>query len=123
MKSRFQTLVAALCAKANGRPMAAKIFRSDILGFENNLAASFQSSLHQVLDYLLLAVNRDASSSSKFMKIDPVPLALEEQFDAVMSQAQRPSLLSADPEELPTGDEIAAELEQFLAEQDGSAES
>ena len=39
-----------------------------------------------------------------------------------MSEAQRRPLLSADSERLPTGDEIAAELEQFLAEQDGSAE-
>jgi hypothetical protein len=31
-------------------------------------------------------------------------------------------LLSADSERLPTGDEIAAELEQFLAEQDGPSE-
>lgn len=47
---------------------------------------------------------------------------LENQFDAVMSNPDR-LLLSADAGPLPTGDEIAAELEQFLAEQDGTTDS
>ncbi|MGH4025395.1 MAG: proteasome assembly chaperone family protein [Pseudonocardiaceae bacterium] len=48
---------------------------------------------------------------------------LEARFDAVTGEQGRRPMLATDAEPLPTGDEIAAELEQFLAEQeDGSAE-
>lgn len=43
---------------------------------------------------------------------------LEQQFDAAVAARGRPSLLAANAEDLPTADEIGAELEQFLAEQD-----
>jgi predicted ATP-grasp superfamily ATP-dependent carboligase len=69
---------------------------------------------------VLEEVNEQLSRSPQSMS---VVTSLEEQFDAVMSEAQRPPMLSADSEQLPTGDEIAAELERFLAEQDGSAEN
>lgn len=50
-----------------------------------------------------------------------VVAGLEARFDAATeSLGQRPMLVS-DTEPLPTGDEIAAELEQFLAEQDGGS--
>lgn len=94
-------------------------------GLLEHLARS--SGLDLPVDALLPAaqqvleeVNERLSRSPQIMS---VVTRLEEQFDAVMSQEQLPSLLSADSETLPTGDEIAAELEQFLAEQDGSAES
>ena len=68
----------------------------------------------QVLDEVNERLARSPQSRS-------VVANLEEQFDKVMSESQRRSLLSADAEPLPTGDEIAAELEQFLAEQEGPA--
>lgn len=46
---------------------------------------------------------------------------LEQQFDQAVEARGRPSLLAADPEDLPTADEIGAELEQFLAEQGDTA--
>jgi hypothetical protein len=46
---------------------------------------------------------------------------LEQQFDQAVETRGRRSLLAADAENLPTADEIGAELEQFLAEQ-GDAE-
>ncbi|MGH3687855.1 MAG: PAC2 family protein [Pseudonocardiaceae bacterium] len=49
--------------------------------------------------------------------------SLEAQFDAALGKYDRRSLPPIDAEMLPTGDEIAAELQQFLAEQDGPAES
>ncbi len=42
---------------------------------------------------------------------------LEQQFDEATKARGRPSLYAADMEDLPTADEIGAELEQFLAEQ------
>ncbi|WP_134322258.1 PAC2 family protein [Cumulibacter soli] len=47
-------------------------------------------------------------------EIKPVVAALEQQYDAYMGSLERPSLLAADDSELPTADEIGAELEAFL---------
>lgn len=47
---------------------------------------------------------------------------LEQQFDQAVEARGRPSLLAADAEDLPTADEIGAELEQFLAEQGDAAD-
>ena len=44
--------------------------------------------------------------------------SLEEQFDALVGDAAQRPLLPADREELPSGDELAAEIEQFLADQE-----
>lgn len=50
-------------------------------------------------------------------EIAPVVAALEQQYDAYVGSLERPSLLAGDPEELPTADEIGAELEAFLRDQ------
>jgi predicted ATP-grasp superfamily ATP-dependent carboligase len=68
---------------------------------------------------VLTEVNEQIARSPENMS---VVANLETQFDAIMSNPDRPHLLPADAEPLPTGDEIAAEVEQFLAEQDGSAD-
>jgi proteasome assembly chaperone (PAC2) family protein len=52
-----------------------------------------------------------------------VVASLEAQFDATTGESDRRSLPPIDADLLPTGDEIAAELEQFLAEQDDHGES
>lgn len=44
---------------------------------------------------------------------------LEARFDAVTAESGRRPMLATDAEPLPTGEEIAAELEQFLAEREG----
>jgi len=44
--------------------------------------------------------------------------ALERQYDAYVGSQERTSLLAANGE-LPTGDEIGAELERFLAQRTG----
>ncbi|HEY2763667.1 MAG TPA: PAC2 family protein [Pseudonocardiaceae bacterium] len=44
---------------------------------------------------------------------------LEARFDAATGRSDQRPMLATDAEPLPTGDEIAAELEQFLAERDG----
>ncbi|MGQ0719096.1 MAG: PAC2 family protein [Pseudonocardiales bacterium] len=70
---------------------------------------------------VLAAVDEQVASSPESMS---VVAGLEAQFDAVTGKSDRRPLLSSDAEPLPTGDEIAAELEQFLAEQeDGTGES
>jgi predicted ATP-grasp superfamily ATP-dependent carboligase len=46
-----------------------------------------------------------------------VVAALEQQYDDFVSSRQRPSLLADDTGELPTADELGAELERFLAEE------
>ena len=68
----------------------------------------------------LAAVDEQIARSPESMS---VVVSLEAQFDAVTGASDRRPLLATDAEPLPTGDEIAAELEQFLAEQDGPAES
>ncbi|MGH3838106.1 MAG: PAC2 family protein [Pseudonocardiaceae bacterium] len=70
---------------------------------------------------VLAAVDEQVASSPESMS---VVAGLEAQFDAVTGKSDRRPLLSSDAAPLPTGDEIAAELEQFLAEQeDGTGES
>ncbi|MGH3776870.1 MAG: PAC2 family protein [Pseudonocardiaceae bacterium] len=64
---------------------------------------------------VLAAVDEQVASSPESMS---VVAGLETQFDAVTGKSDRRPLLSSDAEPLPTGDEIAAELEQFLAEQE-----
>jgi len=69
---------------------------------------------------VLAEVNEQVARSPESMS---VVAALEAQFDAVVTaESDRRSLPAIDAESLPTGDEIAAELEQFLAEQGGLAE-
>lgn len=63
----------------------------------------------------LAAVDEQIARSPESMS---VVASLEAQFDAVMGQSDRRPLLATDAQPLPTGDEIAAELEQFLAEQE-----
>lgn len=61
----------------------------------------------------LAAVERQVSGSEE---VAIVVRALEEQYDALTQSLERPSLL-ADASDLPTADEIGAELERYLAEQ------
>ncbi|MDQ3901030.1 MAG: PAC2 family protein [Actinomycetota bacterium] len=94
-------------------------------GLLEHLARS--SGLELPVDALLPAAQRVLEEVNERLARSPqsmkVVANLEEQFDAVMSNSQRRSLLSADAGPLPTGDEIAAELEQFLAEQDSPGEN
>jgi predicted ATP-grasp superfamily ATP-dependent carboligase len=94
-------------------------------GLLEHLARS--SGLELPVDALLPAAQRVLEEVNERLARSPqsmkVVANLEEQFDAVTSNSQRRSLLSADAGPLPTGDEIAAELEQFLAEQDGPGEN
>lgn len=53
-------------------------------------------------------------------EVSAVVRALEAQYDAYAGSRGRATLLSAE-RNLPTADELGAELEQFLAEQDGSS--
>lgn len=61
----------------------------------------------------LAAVERQVSGSEE---VAVVVRALEEQYDALTESLGRPSLL-ADATDLPSADEIGAELERYLAEQ------
>ncbi|WP_143220811.1 PAC2 family protein [Actinomadura sp. CNU-125] len=51
-------------------------------------------------------------------EVEKVVRALEQQYDAFAGAAERDSLL-AESQDMPTADELAAQFEQFLAEQDG----
>jgi predicted ATP-grasp superfamily ATP-dependent carboligase len=94
-------------------------------GLLEHLARS--SGLELPVDALLPAAQRVLDEVNERLARSPqsmkVVTNLEEQFDAVMTDSQRRSLLPADAGPLPTGDEIAAELEQFLAEQDSPGEN
>jgi proteasome assembly chaperone (PAC2) family protein len=56
---------------------------------------------------------------SRSEEISGVVGKLEQQFDEAVEAREPRSLLAPDVEELPTAEEIGAELEQFLADQDG----
>ncbi|MGH3780301.1 MAG: PAC2 family protein [Pseudonocardiaceae bacterium] len=77
-------------------------------------------SLRPAAQRVLAEVNEQVARSPESMS---VVASLEAQFDAAAGKAERRSLPSLDAESLPTGDEIAAELEAFLADQDGPGES
>jgi hypothetical protein len=51
-------------------------------------------------------------------EVEKVVRALEQQYDAFAGAAERESLL-AESQDMPTADELAAQFERFLAEQDG----
>ncbi len=76
-------------------------------------------ALRSAAQRVLAEVDEQLARSPESMS---VVTTLEEQFDAVMSNPDRRPLLPAAADSLPTGDEIAAELEQFLAEHNGPAE-
>jgi predicted ATP-grasp superfamily ATP-dependent carboligase len=77
-------------------------------------------ALRPAAQRVLDEVNERVAHSPQSMS---VVASLEAQFDAVTAESDRRSLPSLDAEPLPTGDEIAAELEAFLAEQDAPGES
>ena len=60
-------------------------------------------------------IDEQVSASAE---IGAIVHALEEQYDAYTRSGARPSLLSAD---IPTADELGAEFERFLAQQDGDS--
>ncbi|MFY9808374.1 MAG: PAC2 family protein [Pseudonocardiaceae bacterium] len=76
-------------------------------------------ALQPAAQRVLAEVNEQIARSPESMS---VVAGLEDQFDAVTGSPDRRPLAALDAEVLPTGDEIAAEFEAFLAEQDGSAE-
>lgn len=77
-------------------------------------------ALRPAAQRVLAEINEQVARSPESMS---VVASLEAQFDAVMGESDRRPLPAIDTGSLPTGDEIAAELEQFLAEQDGPTES
>ncbi|MBV8540490.1 MAG: PAC2 family protein [Pseudonocardiales bacterium] len=78
-------------------------------------------ALRPAAQRVLAEINEQIARSPESMS---VVAGLEAQFDALASKSDRRPLPSIDVGSLPSGDEIAAEFEQFLAEQDdGQAES
>jgi predicted ATP-grasp superfamily ATP-dependent carboligase len=65
---------------------------------------------------VLAEVDKQVAGSQESMS---VVAGLEARFDSIIGGSDQRTLLSGDAGPLPTGDEIAAELEQFLAEQEG----
>lgn len=85
------------------------------------------SGLDLPVDALRPAAQRVLAEINEQLARSPVNMSvvatLEAQFDAAMNASDQRPLAALDAGSLPTGDEIAAELERFLAEQDGLAES
>jgi len=94
-------------------------------GLLEHLARS--SGLNLPVDALLPAAQRVLAEVNEQVARSPesmsVVASLEAQFDAVTGSPDRLPLAALDAEALPSGDEIAAEFEAYLAEHDGSAES
>jgi predicted ATP-grasp superfamily ATP-dependent carboligase len=76
-------------------------------------------ALRPAAQRVLAEVNEQIARSPATMS---VVANLEAQFDAVTGASDLLALASLDTGSLPTGDEIAAEFERFLAEQDGLAD-
>ncbi|MGH3830557.1 MAG: PAC2 family protein [Pseudonocardiaceae bacterium] len=76
-------------------------------------------ALRPAAQRVLAEINEQLARSPGNMS---VVASLEAQFDAAASASGPHPLPSLDAGSLPTGDEIAAELEQFLAGQDGPAQ-
>jgi predicted ATP-grasp superfamily ATP-dependent carboligase len=86
------------------------------------------SGLNLPIDALRPAAQRVLAEVTEQVLRSPESMSvvanLEAQFDAITRQAERRSLPATDSELLPTGEEIAAELEKFLSEQeDGTGDS
>jgi predicted ATP-grasp superfamily ATP-dependent carboligase len=77
-------------------------------------------ALRPAAQRVLTEINEQVARSSASRS---VVANLEAQFDAVIGESDRRPLPTNDAGSLPTGDEIAAEIEQFLAERNGPAES
>lgn len=94
-------------------------------GLLEHLARS--SGLNLPVDALVPAAQRVLAEVNERVAQSPASMSvvasLEAQFDAMVGASDRRPLAALDTEELPTGDEIAAEFEAYLAEQDGPAES
>jgi predicted ATP-grasp superfamily ATP-dependent carboligase len=65
-------------------------------------------------------IRRQVEGSEEIME---VVQALERQYDAFAEGAEREGLLADGTERMPTADELGAQFEQFLAEQQGRADS
>ena len=63
-------------------------------------------------------INRQVEASSE---VTEVVRALEQQYDAVAAAGAEDGSLMVDPENMPTAEELGAEFERFLAEQQGPA--
>jgi hypothetical protein len=61
-----------------------------VAGLEENLPASAQTGVDQILHYFVLAVDSDRASAREFVHVDPMPASVEAQFDSVMHQAFAP---------------------------------
>ncbi|MCH5642504.1 MULTISPECIES: PAC2 family protein [unclassified Gordonia (in: high G+C Gram-positive bacteria)] len=85
---------------------------TELTGLQLPIAA-LQSAAEKVRDQ----IDNEVSGNSE---IESVVAALETQYDSfTQAQEERASLLAAE-ESLPSGDELGAELERFLAEQAGT---
>lgn len=71
-------------------------------------------ALRPAAERVLAQVREQVEQSEE---VQQVVHQLEEQFDAAMEAADRSSFTAMQPDELPSADEIGAELERFLAEQ------
>lgn len=102
-------------AQSNYPAAAAKLIET--LGSVTGLSLPV-AALENAASSLREQIDAEVSGNSE---IESVVAALETQYDTfTQAQAERASLLAAE-KDLPSGDELGAELEKFLAEQAGAA--
>lgn len=66
---------------------AIEIVDGGVFDFEENLAASGEPRIGQILDYLVLRVDRDAFAAGEFREIDAMGAFAKAQIHAVMDEA------------------------------------
>ena len=88
---------------------------SELTGLEFSLAA-----LESAADKVRAQVDQEVQGNAE---IEQVVAALETQYDAYHQAAEERASLLAAEESLPSGEELGAELERFLAEHAGNGGS
>ena len=82
-----QLVVGALVAEADAGPLALEVVQRHVLDLEAQLAAVAQPRGDEVLDHLLLAVDRDRPPAGELGEVDAVPAPVEAQLEAVVDEA------------------------------------
>ena len=91
-----------------------------LAGLENLIAATGLALPDAALQ--IAAADTQRAIAAEVAKTEDAPQvveALEEQYDGFVAGRQRKALLAGDDSLIPTADELGAEIEQFLRQQDG----
>jgi len=82
-----QLNVLSILSISNLRLRTIEVMHADIFNFKQDLAPGRNPGIIKVFQHLMLRVNRDPFSASKFLKIDAVTAAAKAQLNPIVNQA------------------------------------